>query len=780
MPLPLPTLDDRRWADLVEEGRALIPRYAPEWSDHNIHDPGITLIELFAWLAEAAVYRLNRIPPRHLRKFLALAGIRATGPEAAYAVLTFGPFAAGPPFLLPAGVEFDVARHDGQTVKFATQRAVTLARITLSALSVDAGDGVIRDFSGQLRDGFPCELFGPAAGKGAAVYLGFDDLPTGAPVTLAFWFAGPGNDLVERRRIEAEAKAQHEACQPITPDFDCAPTPPAIPLESPPQHHSARLIWQFSTGPSNWDTLHRVSMPNQPATGEAVDDTRSLTLDGIVQWNFPPTLAKVAIAGEPTPRFYVRCMLDKGAWDAPVVLRALRANAVTAWQAVPLWQTFAIRAGLAPGGIPPPPGEPAAINFTLDDSGVVQTLSFAASGGPSFLLFAYTAPGPTTPGSITVGLSVVGVGTGEPNQTLSVLNAPLDLASMRTLTHDGAAWTEWARKDDFDASFGASHHVVVDPTAGTISFGDGDHGRVPSPDHLIVVGALHTSAEHGNRAPLSAVRLPGGPINAALLAALSTLQLLQVRQTVAIPFGASGAVPSRSLGEMIGEAVETLDAHETLTTLAETFGRNTLDQIPRAAVLSARVPTSAVDLLDIERIALDTPGARIARAHAWRDLDPAFPCLRAGGTVTVLIIPDMPTSNPAPSAGLLEAVRRYLHRRRIICTRLRIIGPRYVSVTVHASVRTAAGADPTRVAGAVRAAIDAFLDPRAGGPDGFGWPFGRSVYRTEILQLIDGVPGVDHVRRLTLRAGTGSPQCGDLRLCATSLPAAGEHTIEVS
>ena len=74
--LPLPNLDDRRWSDLVQEGRGLIPVYAPEWTDHNAHDPGITLIELLAWVAEMDVYRLNRIPDRHKLKFLALVGIR--------------------------------------------------------------------------------------------------------------------------------------------------------------------------------------------------------------------------------------------------------------------------------------------------------------------------------------------------------------------------------------------------------------------------------------------------------------------------------------------------------------------------------------------------------------------------------------------------------------------------------------------------------------------------------------------------------------------------------
>jgi hypothetical protein len=61
MPLEIPNLDNRRWADLVEEARALIPRVAPRWTDHNVHDPGMTFIELFAWLAEMQLYQLNRV-----------------------------------------------------------------------------------------------------------------------------------------------------------------------------------------------------------------------------------------------------------------------------------------------------------------------------------------------------------------------------------------------------------------------------------------------------------------------------------------------------------------------------------------------------------------------------------------------------------------------------------------------------------------------------------------------------------------------------------------------
>lgn len=62
MPLPQANLDTRRFDDLVAEMRALIPRYAPEWTNHNASDPGITLIELLAWVTEATLYRINRVP----------------------------------------------------------------------------------------------------------------------------------------------------------------------------------------------------------------------------------------------------------------------------------------------------------------------------------------------------------------------------------------------------------------------------------------------------------------------------------------------------------------------------------------------------------------------------------------------------------------------------------------------------------------------------------------------------------------------------------------------
>jgi hypothetical protein len=72
MPLQLHNLDDRRYADLVEEARRLIPVYDPAWTNHNPTDPGITLVELFAYLTEMLLYRLDRVTAENQRKFLKL------------------------------------------------------------------------------------------------------------------------------------------------------------------------------------------------------------------------------------------------------------------------------------------------------------------------------------------------------------------------------------------------------------------------------------------------------------------------------------------------------------------------------------------------------------------------------------------------------------------------------------------------------------------------------------------------------------------------------------
>src|SRR6266487_6436917 len=75
MPLQPIQLDDRNFEQLFAEARARIPVHTPEWTNFNDSDPGITIIQLFAFMTETLLYRSNRIPEANRRKFLTLLGV---------------------------------------------------------------------------------------------------------------------------------------------------------------------------------------------------------------------------------------------------------------------------------------------------------------------------------------------------------------------------------------------------------------------------------------------------------------------------------------------------------------------------------------------------------------------------------------------------------------------------------------------------------------------------------------------------------------------------------
>src|SRR3954466_6230292 len=104
MPLPKPTLDNRRFDQLVAESVGVLGRGAPEWTDHNVSDPGITLLELGAWLAEQNIYRFDRLSEEALRAFVRLVGIEPAMPGVAHTVVAItNPNASG--IALPARVQ---------------------------------------------------------------------------------------------------------------------------------------------------------------------------------------------------------------------------------------------------------------------------------------------------------------------------------------------------------------------------------------------------------------------------------------------------------------------------------------------------------------------------------------------------------------------------------------------------------------------------------------------------------------------------------------------------
>src|SRR5689334_21363297 len=70
-----PAVDNRRYDDLLDEAVRRIPVHNPEWTNFNRSDPGITLLELFAFLSESLAYRADQIPERNRRRFLSLLGV---------------------------------------------------------------------------------------------------------------------------------------------------------------------------------------------------------------------------------------------------------------------------------------------------------------------------------------------------------------------------------------------------------------------------------------------------------------------------------------------------------------------------------------------------------------------------------------------------------------------------------------------------------------------------------------------------------------------------------
>jgi predicted phage baseplate assembly protein len=186
MPLDtlIPPLDDRRFDDLMAEVRTRIARYTPEWkpdatvwTDVNDSDPGVTMVQVFAWLTELLTYRMNQVPALNYLKFLQLLGIELTSAQPAQAEITFPVKEMHPePFVIvPERTQVSGEAPDGGApLVFETARA--LYALTAQLASVQVYDGFIfDDFTAAntaAEQGF--QPFGALARDDSASFLGFD------------------------------------------------------------------------------------------------------------------------------------------------------------------------------------------------------------------------------------------------------------------------------------------------------------------------------------------------------------------------------------------------------------------------------------------------------------------------------------------------------------------------------------------------------------------------------------------------------------------------------
>ncbi|MCB5909119.1 putative baseplate assembly protein [Streptomyces pinistramenti] len=174
MALPSPNLDDRRFQQFVDDAKRYIQRRAPEWTDHNVSDPGVTLVETVAHMADQIVYRLNRVPDKNHLAFLDLVGITLFPPSAARTDMTFWLSAAQEdPVHVPLGTETATVRADGEeAVVFATERELTVIPCELRHLAVQNDGQPVADRTSELAEGEDLLCFTESPRPGDCMLLG--------------------------------------------------------------------------------------------------------------------------------------------------------------------------------------------------------------------------------------------------------------------------------------------------------------------------------------------------------------------------------------------------------------------------------------------------------------------------------------------------------------------------------------------------------------------------------------------------------------------------------
>ncbi|GAA5058545.1 putative baseplate assembly protein [Streptomyces sp. SID10815] len=175
MALPSPNLDDRRFQQFVDDAKRYIQQRAPEWTDHNVSDPGVTLVETVAHMADQIVYRLNRVPDKNHLAFLDLVGITLFPPSAARTDVTF--WLAAPqeePVAVPIGTEVATLRTESEeAVVFATERELSVVPSELRHLLVQhQGEAAVDRTHDLAEEGKDLLCFAESPDPGDCMLLG--------------------------------------------------------------------------------------------------------------------------------------------------------------------------------------------------------------------------------------------------------------------------------------------------------------------------------------------------------------------------------------------------------------------------------------------------------------------------------------------------------------------------------------------------------------------------------------------------------------------------------
>jgi hypothetical protein len=837
MSLILPDLDDRNWRDLVNQAVAQVPRWEPLWTDHNAHDPGITLIELLAWLTEQEIYRLNRITAADYRSYLRLFQTDPQGAAPAHCILEFRRNVASgvtaQTVRIPRGAIVwplqPLPNDDGglqhrDPNQFVAHRRTKPVRqhqlLPFRTLhSCDANDYALNrvksfdglqfvDLTSAYNKQLPIFPWGtdprPAnvndSEKCPALYLHFSKrIQRSRPCQL--WFEISGFDANEFPRA-MEQQSDIATLRHRTDD----------------SKDSVRTVWEAFTGDDS-------DAPQWTAV-RALDETHGLSRSGRVWlWGLGKS-QPFPFGNSSTPylNLTVRCRVLGGLPDAAPQLNRIAVNVAEAIQSVPIatlvnpprspWVTL--------GQLQWKPWfSDADIQNHLKEFDVLfphshyQSLPWRRARLPlkrsrrvKVNLYSSTLQKFEVAHDL-VEVAVVGLGNGLPGQSFSLRKALADAYQIEEPTDDASfpepeslrIWTlepvqqfvavayssqrtkwkwldgekaqTWCRCEDLIGSTRTDRHFTYDSATSSINFGDGELGRVVPQGAVVVVAANVTSGTRG----MVAAQTEWTFAPAKPDEPQNSNQPVTI--TTALP--AHGCRSAEAITATTARETRRIWAHEELLQNLDRAQAGSLDDLPIDVVRKLAVPEQAITAVDFERLALATPGRRICRARAWVGMDPRIPDQFVDGVVTVTVISALPERRPTATPTLLRAVRRHLNRHRPVGTRVVVAGPDYVIVDVEAKVRAAFGSDAARLQADLDNALNQFFHSLKGGSNGQGWRFGRDVYRNDVVNVIAGVSRVTAVTECRLRSNSGDDLSSEanIRLKPHQLVALGNHKIEV-
>lgn len=771
MPLQPPVLDDRTFQQLVDEAKARIPRYTPEWTNFNVSDPGYTLVQLHAWLTETILYRLNKLPDLNYVKFLQLLNVHPRPAVAARAELSFKLeklSSVDDPLVILIPKSSQVAVDDPdleEELVFETDRTLTALNASLAAIVVPAGTGtatreLVTEYDAKAGEARIKHTFFPF---GKTLNPGGDD-----PVCLLGIVLRPhrqkGQDYSLDRFPEGELDLAVFVPQVLEQDAEghTIAGPAGLQCLFPwqVQEESQGIVWEVYQG-----VQHGSSFEDEQAwTAVSVfDETAALTRSGHVCLSVPgglpaasfgelsrvfwaalnlkkPPSAAAELASDVRDGELIACDLDEAAWSAMGLEGDTLAGFITLINNpdTPV-ETIAARIEALAGQLSP--GRVQEEVWTKQGFDV-QPVSFALTWVRARLTDRSVEP--PAIGQLllnTVGATAavtrieesIGTSDGRPNQVFALARRPVLLDEQTRLPALKLEVVElrnepetWSAVADFFGCKAGDPVFVLDPETGTLTFGDGVHGRIP------VAGAEIIAREY---------RYGGGQVGNAGAGTITALK----------------------------SALPDVDSVTNVRAAAGGGDAETLDEVKLRAPHDLRTRDRAVTAEDFVELTLRTPGVRIQRAYALAetglDLSAEPPEMVSGrpGAITVVVLPENDQETPQPTEDQLRLVCAYLDARRLITTELYVVGPRYLTLgTLSVQVTVSRDRDLKAVREAIEKRLLRYFHPLWGGEDGRGWPFGGDIHFGSVYHQILGVDGVLRVLCLEIAPARGDEPCSDL------------------